>query len=91
MTVVKTFALSKLIYPFTVLPNPSNKVIKEINKDIVASIWNSKPDKVKRNVMYHDYNSVGVKLINIEMILKSIKAVRLKILNDDKGEKGKSI
>ena len=32
VTVIKSFALPKLVYPFTVLPNPSENIMKDINR-----------------------------------------------------------
>ena len=47
VTVVKTFALPKLIYPITVLDNPTEEIIKKIKTEIFNFIWESKPDKIK--------------------------------------------
>ena len=47
-TVLKTFALPKLIYVLTVLPNPPNDVINDIKSAIFNFIWDGKPDKIKR-------------------------------------------
>jgi len=53
--VVKTYALPKLIYPLTVLNNPNMKLIEDIQKDIYKFIWNGKPDKIKRSILYQQY------------------------------------
>ena len=47
ITVVKTFALPKLIYPLTVLNNPTLDILKKIKFEIFNLIWDSKPDKIK--------------------------------------------
>ena len=44
---VKTFALPKLIYTLTVLPNPPNDIIKDIQSEIFNFIWDGKPDKIR--------------------------------------------
>ena len=38
ITVVKTFVLPKLIYPFTVLPDPPKQTINKLNSEIFSSI-----------------------------------------------------
>lgn len=44
VTIVKTFALPKLVYPFAVLPNPTEAVMKDINKAIFRFICDNKPE-----------------------------------------------
>lgn len=78
--VVKTFALSKLVYPFTVLPNPPDSVIKDINKAIYSFILYNKPDKIKRNIITKGYNMGGLKLTDVESFLYSIKSCWVKRL-----------
>ena len=51
VTVVKTFALPKLIYPLTVLDNPPVHIINKIKSETFNFIWDSKPDKIKRSVL----------------------------------------
>ena len=50
--VVKTFALPKLIYPFTVLADPTKQIINKLNSEIFSFIWDSKPDKIQRTRLY---------------------------------------
>jgi len=66
LTVVKTYALPKLIYPLTVLNNPNMKLIEDIQKDIFKFIWNGKPDKIKRSILYQQYEFGGLKLTNLK-------------------------
>ena len=74
ITVIKTFALPKLIYPLTVLKSPNQNKINAIKQSIFKFIWNGKPDKIKRDVMYQSYEQGGLQLINIEIFIKSLKA-----------------
>ena len=41
-TVVKSFALPKLIYPFTVLPDPTKQTINKLDSEIFLFLCNSK-------------------------------------------------
>ena len=74
VSVIKTFALLKLIYPFTVLANPNKSVIEEIKKYLFSFIWDEKPNKIKRDILYQKYEQAGLKLTNIEYFLNSLKA-----------------
>ena len=47
-TVIKTFALPKLIYALSSLHNPPKSVIKYIEKQMYTFLWDGKPEKVKR-------------------------------------------
>ena len=56
ITLIKSFAISQFVYLFTVLPNPPQSFIKDLNTILYNFIWNSKPDKVKRTVLIQDKN-----------------------------------
>ena len=51
ITVIKTFALPKLIYPLTVLPNIDEVTIKDIIDSMFKFLWDDKPDKIKRKLI----------------------------------------
>ena len=54
----------QLIYPFTVLPDPTKQIINKLNSEIFLYIWDSKPDKILRTRLYQDYKNGGLRLIN---------------------------
>jgi len=83
ITVVKTFALPKLIYPLTVLSNPNIKLIEDIQKDIFKFIWNGKPDKIKRCILYQQYEFGGLKLTDLKSFIQVIKANWIKRYLDE--------
>ena len=55
ITVIKSIALPKLIYPLTVLKNPSIEKLKQITKNMYAFIWDSKPEKIKIKHLVQTY------------------------------------
>ena len=57
ITIIKTFALPKQIYPFAVLLHPLKEVIQKLNSEKISFIWDSKPDKIKRITLYRDYKN----------------------------------
>ena len=83
ITVVKTFALPKLIYPLTVLDNPSEEIITTIKTSIFKFIWNSKPEKIKRTVLMQDYKNGGLRLTNFDYFIEALKAGWLRRIFDE--------
>ena len=70
----KTFALPKLVYPFSVLPNPTKEVFDGLTTAMFKFILDDKPDKIKRKRLTQPYESGGLKLTDIHYFLKPIKA-----------------
>ena len=60
-TVIKTFALPKLIYALSSLQNPPKSVIKHIEKQMYTFLWDGKPEKVKRKTLLQNYEKDGLK------------------------------
>ena len=74
VTVIKTYALPKLIYPFTVLPNPAKDIIDDITKSMFAFLWDNKVEKIKRKTVIQNYSRGGLNLTDIYAFLNSIKS-----------------
>ena len=88
IAVIKTFALPKLIYPLTVLENPKQELINKINKYMFDFLWDDKPDKINRKTIIQDYENSGLKMINLNIFITSIKAGWVKRItnNDNDGD-----
>lgn len=69
---LKTMALSKLVYSMSLLHVPI-EIIKEINKCFYSFLWN-KVDRIKRNTLISDYKDGGVKMVDLECMAMSLKA-----------------
>lgn len=82
VTVIKTFALPKIIYPLTVLQTPPKNILDEINKDIYKFIWNNKPEKIKRTCITEKYETGGLNLPDIYKLTLSIKSSWVKRILD---------
>ncbi len=80
ITVLKIFAIPKLVYPLTVLPNPSHDIISKIKSQCFQFLWDKKPDKIARKRIIQDYTDGGLKMLDIDLFLKSIKASWVKRL-----------
>ena len=87
ITVIKSYALPKLIYTLTSLPNPPKQTIKRIEKIIYDFIWNGKPEKIKRDTLTNSYEKGGLKMIDLETFIRSLKITWIKriIESDAKG------
>jgi hypothetical protein len=70
--IIKTIALSQLVYSFTVLCVPT-EIVKAIDKCIYDFVWN-KTDRIKRKTMINDLENGGLKMIDVESKIQSLKA-----------------
>ena len=43
-----------------------------------AFIWEGKPEKIKREILIQDYEKGGLKMIDLEMFIMSLKISKLK-------------
>ena len=82
ITVLKTFALPKIIYPLTVLPNPPLDIITNIKKKMNEFIWKSKVNKVSHKVLIQNYEDGGLKMLDIDLFLIALKASWVKRIID---------
>lgn len=73
ITVIKSLAFSKFIHLFTALPNPPDQIVKQLDRHFYKFLWNSGPDRIKRNVMIQDVKDGGLKMINTNIFIQSLK------------------
>ena len=73
ITVIKNYALPKLIYALFSLLNPPTQTVKRIKKIMYDLIWDGKPEKIKRDVLTMGYESEGLKMIDLDNFIKSLK------------------
>ena len=73
VVVIKNFALPKLIYLLTSLPNPPIGTAQRLEKIMFNFIWDGKPDKIKRGTLIQDYEQGGLKMIDIENFILSLR------------------
>jgi hypothetical protein len=73
VTVVKTLALPVLVQCLTVLPNPPDSVLNDIEKIFDNFLWNGKKDKIKRSVIINEYEEGELKIPHIQSFNKALK------------------
>ena len=84
ITVIKSLALPILIQCFTVLPDPPSHISKEIQDIFFRFLWNGKPDKVKRNTIFGNYQDGGLKMPHITSFISALKVTWIqKVLDSD--------
>jgi exonuclease III len=86
VTILKSLALSQLIYPTSMLILPQ-WVIKEANTIFYKFLWNHKPERISRSTMQKPINEGGLKMLNIEQMDKIIKINWIKIMLNNIGSK----
>ena len=74
--IVKTFAVPKIMYRALVIPL-SKELIKEANSIIYGFIWNGK-DNVKRHALKSDIKNGGLRMLDIESMIKAKRVMCLK-------------
>ena len=82
ISVFKSFILSKLTYLFSVLPDPPEDILKLLKQKSFECIWNSKRDKVKRNIVIKSYEEGGLRMTDINYYINSINITWVKRLTD---------
>ena len=87
VTVIISLAISPLLYLASVIHVPC-RVIQEVKQIVTDFIWNDKPPKIAYNVMIQNIENGGLKLVDFESKLKSIKVGFIKRLLKIKTESG---
>ena len=83
ITVLKTFALPKLLYICSNLAVPE-WFVKQVNDLSFKFIWSGKPDKIKRKTIIAPIEKGGLKMIDFEAMVKAQKISWIKrLISDD--------
>ena len=84
ITVVKSIILSRLTHLFISLPNPSEKIISNLEQDLFRFVWSNKPHKIGRNIIMQNYEEGGLNMVNIRCFIKAMKMSWVdRLINDD--------
>ena len=73
--VFNTLVISKLMYMHlaSILGTLDGQLLADIQKIIFAFIWNNKPDKIKRKILFLPKEKGGLGLKNLVLMFKSLK------------------
>ena len=76
VTIIKSLLIPKLVYVSSLLPTPL-KIIKQVNHIIFTFLWNEK-DKVTWLSTINTLEEGGIKMIDIESMIKALRLAWLK-------------
>ena len=71
--IIKSLALPKFNHLILSLPNPNIDTIKAIQNSFFKFLWNSGPDKIKRNVVIQNYENGGLRMTSLGTFMTSLK------------------
>lgn len=74
INIIKTLALSKLIFICSVMNTPK-EFSKEVNKITFDFIWNYKPAKIKKTTLIKQKRAVGLDMKDSSLFDKALKAL----------------
>ena len=84
VTIIKSFLIPKFVYVCSVLPTPK-ELVKELNQLLFKFLWNG-TDKVTRVSVINEYEEGGLKMIDLDSMIKSLRLAWLKrIFNGNNG------
>ena len=66
--IIKTFALSKVIYFMSAISTPK-WVINQLNKELFGFLWRYKRDKIARKVIVNETEKGGLNMIDVKKLL----------------------
>ena len=82
ITLIKAFALSKLVYPFSVFPSPPEDFFKRLDQILYDFVWNGTPDKIKRKTLILPVTEGGLGMPDCRNFCKVLKIVWIKRFYD---------
>ena len=76
VTVIKSLIIPKFVYILSLLPAPK-EILQELNRILFKSLWKG-TDKVTRLSTINEYKNGGLKMIDLESMVKSLRLAWLK-------------
>ena len=90
IVIIRSLALSQLLYAASFL-NVPEWVVREANKLFYGFLWDNKPDKLKRDIITRDIKAGGLKMVDVETMIYSLKIKWAKKLYKDSTHKWTNI
>ena len=76
VTVIKSLVVPKVVYVSSLMSIPK-EIIAELNRLLFKFFWNG-TDKVTRLSTINEYDRDGLKMIDLDCMIKSLRLARLK-------------
>lgn len=88
ITVLKSLVASQVHVIHRLSPlQTSSQIIKQINDLFFDFLWNSRGDKIKRNVITQNYGNTGLRMIDIASFNKALKSVWIRRYLDENNKR----
>ena len=80
ITVIKYVVFSKFIHLFIALPNPPERLIKQLDKYFYNFLWTAGPDRISRNTIIQAIKDCWLKMIKTTKCIQVLKITWLRRL-----------
>ena len=70
--IIKSLGLSQLVYAASNV-NVPNEIIYTIKAKLFSFLWNNKKDKIKRESIYQDYDRGGIRMTDVDIMIKALR------------------
>ena len=71
-SIVKSLGISQIVHSAAVLDIHKDNIVK-VQFLIFKFIWKDKQDKIKREVLYQDYERGGLRVTHVETLCKALR------------------
>ena len=85
ITIIKTFALSKINHILSIVPEPET-LVKRLQKLFYNFLWNGKRNSIKHATLILDYHEGGIKMVDLQSFTKSVRLTWVKRLMTTNGQ-----
>ena len=82
ITVLKSLVLPKFVYLFSNLSDPPQTFFEQLQRIFFNFLWSGKKDRIKRNILYNDYENGGLKMTHLRSFCSALKIAWVKRILD---------
>lgn len=74
--IIKALEVSSLIYSVSNINVPKD-IAGNVKRRLFSFLWKNKRHKIKREGLYQDYDNGGLRMTDIETVIKALKLARI--------------
>jgi len=83
VVIIKSLGLSQIVYAASNV-NVPNEIRYAIKNKLFSFLWNNKKDKIKRESIYQDYDKGGIRMTDVDIMIKALRLAWIpRLLNPD--------
>ena len=84
IAIIKCMIMSKITHLIMNLPDPDEKFINLLEKELYSFIWDSKPNKIGKATLCKEYAEGGLRMVNVRHTITSLKTSILRKIHTDR-------